>query len=184
MNKDQISKIFLGAILACLALYGYFGLLLGPLSTRESGAQSQIKKLEPQIKDAKSQINRTRAVESGDANAAAAHEIFEVMKASIPEGASVAWFPQRLSEFFKRQGIQKVTYRLSGEAQDSDISGFKNSSWEIDIPEVAFFPAAVAIAGLENQEGLLQITNLQIGTIPANPEVQRVKLTLSTIVKQ
>jgi len=183
LSKEQIKKIGLCAVFACIALYGYFSVLLGPLSLREDNAKKAMVKLEPQLKDAKTQLNRTRAIEEGDVNAPAARELLEVMNRSIPAGASVAWFPQRLSEFFKRQGIEKATYRLTTETPDPNLAGFKASTWSLDLPEVGFASLAVAIAGLENQEGLAQIKTIQIEAEPVNAEFQRARLILTTLVK-
>ena len=185
LNKETVEKIGLGCILLFGGLYYYFNELLGPLSAHEAAILKELPALEGQIRDAKIQVNRTRSVESADPNAVAARECFDVMKVTIPDGSPLAWLPQRFSDFFKRQGIAKATFRLNAETPASDIPGYKNSFWAIDIPKVEYVPLAIAIAGLENQEGLLQITNLQILTTPlAGDQFQHAQLTTSTVVKQ
>jgi len=159
--------------------------MLGPLDAQETAALKQIPALEKQLADARIQINRTHAIESGDANAASARACFEVLKATIPEGSSLAWLPQRLSDLFKRQGVAKATFRFSPETPEPSVPGYKNSFWTIDIPEIDFVPLGTVIAALENQEGMLQIANIQIGTQSAlNEQQQHVQLFISTVVKQ
>ena len=166
--------------------YYYFSELLGPLSAHEAAIEKEIPTLENQLKEARIQINRTRSIEAADANAVSARECFAVMKSTIPEGSPLAWLPQRFSDYFKRQGIAKATFRFNAEAAEPDLPGYKNSVWTIDLPRVEFLPLGIAVAGLENQEGLLQITNVQVMTAgPASADpTQHAQLTVSTVVKQ
>ena len=185
LNKDNGQKLFLAALLVFGGFYYYFSELLGPLSARETAIAKETPGLEGQIKAAKSQISRTRGVEASDPNAVAARECFDVMKATIPEDSSLAWLPQRLSDFFKRQGVQKASMRLNAQEPTSDIAGYMSAVWTIDIPRIEYVPLAIAIAGLENQEGLLQITNLQIASTPlVDEQYQHAQLTISTVVKK
>ena len=184
INKEQLQKIFLISLLAIGGLYCYFDMLLGPLARQEEAALKRIEELQPKIMEAKKQLNRTHSIEEGDQNVGRARQIMEVIKASIPEGASVAWFPSRLSDFFSRQGIKKPLYRLNSETPDADLPGYKDSFWSIEIPKIQFAALAIAIAGLENQEGLLQIRNLQIEATPIDVQFQRAQLTISTLVKE
>ncbi|MEI6349575.1 MAG: hypothetical protein WCP06_00545 [Verrucomicrobiota bacterium] len=183
-NKEQIQKFFLIALLAFGGLYCYFDLLINPLEKRETAALKRMEELEPKIKEAKRQLNRTRAVEESDVNAVRARQILDVMKASIPAGASVAWLPPKLSEFFARQGVKRPLFRLNSETSDPDMPGYKASFWGIEIPKIEFAALAIAIAGLENQEGLLQIRNLQIDAVPLDVQFQRAQVTISTVVKE
>ncbi len=183
-NKETLQKIFLAAILVVGAIYCYFAMLLGPLSAREIAATKEIAALEPKISAAKSQILSTHSLEISDTSAASAREIFDIMKATIPEGASIAWFPQRISDFFKWQGLGKISAHLNSESANLDLAGYKDSLWSIEIPKVEYAPLGIAIAGLENQEGLLQITNLQIDASLPDVQFQRAQLTFSTLVKQ
>ena len=182
-NKEQAQKFFLIALVALGGLYCYFDLLLGPLSKTEKLATAQIEDLGPKIQKAKKQIVQIRGIEEGDVNAAAAREIREAMKTSIPDGASVTWLPPRLAEFFTRQGIQKPIFRINSETPEADIVGYNTSLWTIDIPKIEFVPLGIALAGLENQEGLLQVVNIQIEASSTDPQFQKVQLTVSTIAK-
>jgi hypothetical protein len=185
INKEKVEKIALFVLIGAIGLFIYFDLLLGPLSNREAAAATAIASLEPQVRDAKSQLKRTQSLEVGDSNGAAAQKILRVMKASIPEGAPVAWFPQRLSDFFKRQGVAKMTCRFSSETMEPDLPGYKSSNWIIDLPRIEFVPLVIALAGLENQEGLSQITNVKIEALPPpGVQYQVAQVSLSTIVKK
>ena len=179
-DKEQSKKVILSGLLLIALLYCYFSLLLGPLASHEAGAEKSMKDLQPQIAAARLQMIQTQAVE---ARAPVANETLEQIKSMIPEGAPVAWFPPRMVEFFKRQGIDKSSTRLTGEEADGGLPGFRKLYWTIDLPKVEFAPLAIAIAGLENEEPLLEITGVEIGT-GGDPQYQHGSLTVCTIVKQ
>src|SRR5438067_2323786 len=145
LGKEEIQKIVLGAILFAGLIYCYFAMLLGPLSTGQVKAQKAIATLEPQITDAKKQLHKPEAVKK---QAPAANAVIEQLKAGIPEGAPVAWFPPRMADFFKRQGIDKTLTRLTNEFPEKDLPGFRRLVWMIDVPKVEFAPLGIALAGL------------------------------------
>ncbi len=183
MNKDKLQKIVLGCIVGIGGLYVYFSMLLGPLSEQESAANVEIARLEPLLKTARSQIRATQSIRESDTNAERAKEILETVRTAIPEGAAIAWFPSRLTDFFRRHGMEKASIRPTNEMDDTLFSDYKKTAWEVSIQGAEFGPLAAALAGLENEHGLLQITNLQINSNPANVERQNATLTLTTIVK-
>jgi len=182
-TKEQLQKAVLATLLCGGGLWYYAFEMLGPLAKREAAALKEISTLEPQIKEAKSKIVRTNAIEAGDVHAVEAQRAYAVMKAKIPGGQPVAWLPTRFAEFFKQQGIGKPTFRCNPEPNESDFPGYKGSSWTIEFPGVGFAALGEALAGLENQEGLMQITNLQIDSVATDAELHRVQLTISTLVK-
>lgn len=183
INKDLIQKALLGTMLGVGCLYYYFAELLGPLSTREVKATKEMANLEPQIQKAKTNINRSNAIESGDSNAAAARKAYEVMQAKIPTGDPIAWFPTKLTEFFRRQGIPKQSYRCNPETMEQIFPGYKVSSWVVELPSVDFASLGNSMAELENQEGLIQIENIQIDAAGKEPESHHAQLVISTLVK-
>ena len=184
LNKENGQKMFLAAILLGGGLYYYSTELLGPLGAQEKAMLKETPALEENLKQARIQINRTRNVEIGDTNAVDARVCLEVLKTTIPEGSSLAWLPQRFSEWAKRQELTKPAFRFNAEALDPGIPGYKNSFWTIEIPKVQFLSLAVAIAALENQEGLLQITGVQVVTPLSEDSAQHAQLNLTTLVKQ
>ena len=182
-TKEQLEKAGLAAMLCAGGLYYYTFEMLAPLEKRETAATKEIAALEPKIRDAKSKITRARAVEAGDTHAAEAQRAYAIMKAKIPGGQPVAWLPTRFTEFFKQHGIGKPIYRANPEPAELNFPGYKGSSWTLELPGVGFAALGVALASLENQEGLMQITNLQIDPIATSPEIHHAQLTLSTLVK-
>lgn len=180
LAKDELQKLALSTLLFIGLLYCYFSMMLGPLNARERQTRKSIAELSPQIEEAKKQIKRTATIET---QTPATLETLEQIKGMIPEGAPVAWFPPRMTEFFKRQGIEKCAARLSGEIPGTDIPGFRRLVWSIDLPKVEFVPLAIALAGLENEEPLLEITNLQVEANGTDPQFQHAVLTVHTIVK-
>ena len=182
-NKDQIQKAFLVGMLCGGGLYYYMVEMLGPIAKREMSASKEIAALEPKLKEAKSKILRTNAIEAGDIHATEARAIYAIMKKKIPDGQPVAWLPTRFAEFFKQQGVGKPIFRSNPEQIESDFSGYKISSWNIDLSGVSFDTLGVVLADFENQEGLMQITNLQIDTLAADTEVHHAQITISTLVK-
>ena len=182
-SKEQIQKAILAAVFVIGGLCYYALEMVGPLAKREAAAIKEIAALEPKIRDAKSKIARTNSIEAGDPNADAARKAYEVMRVKIPSGQPVAWFPTRLSEFFKKQGISKQNFRCNPEPAEPNFPGYKASSWNIEFPSVGFAPLGVALAGLENQEGLMQITHLQIDATAKDAENHHAQIVISTLVK-
>ena len=181
-TKDQIQKASLTGIVSIGLLYYYCFQMMGPLSIREGSAINEIAILEPKIRDAKLKINRVKAIEGGDLNADLARRVYGVMQAKIPNGQPVAWLPTRLTEMFKKYGIVKPTFRSLPDPAEAGFLDFKTSIWMIDFPGMEFTRLGLALAGLENQEGLMQINNLQISNTK-EPGSDHAQLTISTLVK-
>lgn len=186
LGKEHIQKIFLSLLALAFVIYVYDAYLLGPLNAQESGAKATIAKLQPQLRKAKEQINRSRAMES--AYKTANDELAEI-NTMIPDGSPVTWQPTRIRDFFKQQGIRPVTTRLNGDAKDKiELSdNYKRLAWTIDLPKVRFAPLGIAISGLENEQSLLTITGIDISGSTgsdSSPEFQHASLTVKTIVKQ
>ena len=181
LGKDEIQKIVLATLLFFGVVYGYFNLLLGPLSKQQETLQKSVTALGPEITAAKAQIQRTRELEQ---TAPGRMTTTQQVTAMMTEGSPVAWFPPRLAEFFKKQGIEKSSTRLQGETVDKAMAGFRKLSWGVDLPKVGFVPFATAVAALENEEPLLEINSLLLEAGRENVEMQHALLTVSNIVKQ
>jgi hypothetical protein len=181
LDKEEIQKLVLGSLLFIGVVYSYFDLLLGPLTKRQELTAASVKALGPEIANAKAQIERAKVAEKDAANADL--PMRQVM-AMIPDGAPVAWFPTRMTDFFKKQGIEKSSTRMTGEGLEKELPGFRRISWGVDLPKVDFVPFARALAALENEEPLLEVSTLQIDAARDEIELQHVVLTLNNIVKQ
>jgi hypothetical protein len=181
LAAEDIKKIFLTLLLLIGLLYAYFNLLLGPLKTDEAATTAEIDALTPKISAARVQLKKTQSLE---AQAPQATQMLDQIRGLIPEGAPVAWFPPRLTDFFKRQGIDRVATRMNNEFPEPEIPGFRRIFWAADLPKVDFIPLAIAIAALENEEPLIEITNLQVDGSKDDPQFQRAVLTISNIAKQ
>lgn len=182
LNKDQKQKIFLSILLMAVLVYGYFTFLLAPLNVEETKANSQITSLNTKIEKARSLIKRSKAVES---QAVTAQETLAQINDRIPEGAPVAWFPPQVRSFFDRHNIKDSTTR-AGSVEvggDPNLSDYKSLAWSIDLPQTTFDQLGIALAGLENENILLEITRLQINSRPEDPEKQRVALNVVTLLK-
>jgi len=181
LGKDEIQKIALGVLLLFGVIYSYLDLLLGPLNKRQAATRQSIAALGPEITSAKAQIEKTRKLEE---NADASVLISKQVEAMIPEGSPVAWFPTRMGDFFKKQGIEKVQTRMNGEVPEKDLVGFRRLIWGVDLPRVEFVSFAQAIAALENEEPLLEVSALQIDASREDVEAQRALITVTNLVKQ
>lgn len=180
-NQDEIKKIILSAMLFIGVIYCYFTFLLGPLNTSETQAVTAMKTIEPEMIAAKKQIIKTAELEK---NAPASQQKLEQIKRLIPEGAPVAWFPPRMADLFKRQGLDKAVTRLNSEAEEKNLTGFRKLLWAIDLPKVEFIPLGLALAVLENEEPLLEITSVTVDTSKEDPQFQHATLIVSTLVKE
>ena len=179
-GKDEIQKIALSSIVLLASLYAYFNLMLGPLAKGEVATKDALAKLEKQIADGKRQLQQAQTLETSSLPSG---EKIKRLKDSIPDGAPVAWFPPQIGAFFKQHGIEKIAVRLNNEVADKDLPGFRKLFWTIDVPKVEFVPLGLAIAALENEHPLLEITNLGIEQSKDNVQFQHATLTVSTIVK-
>jgi type II secretory pathway component PulM len=181
LGKEEIQKIALSTLMLIALLYGYFSLLLDPLDKGEKAAHSYIDDLKSKIAPAEASVREAKELEL---KAPGAISTLDQVKAMIPDGAPVAWFPQRISEFFKRQGIEKCTARAGTELGEKELTGFKKLGWTLDIPAVDTVPLAIAVAALENEQLLMEVTSIQIDALKDNVQYQRAVLNVSTIVKQ
>ena len=181
LGKEEIQKIVLGALLFFGLIYSYFDLLLGPLNKRYDQAKKSIESLGPAIHDAQVQIEKAKKLEVDAANATLAARQVDAM---IPEGSPVAWFPTRMTDFFKKQGLDKVSTRMNAEAPDRELPTFRKLAWGVDLPKVEFIPFAAAIAALENEEPLLEISAVQLDASREDVEAQHALITVTNLVKQ
>jgi len=181
LRKEDIQKIALGLLMALGVVYGYFSILLGPLKKQQASAQASLAALDPEIKKANADIQRAGQVQ---ADAPKAANTMAQIDAMIPEGAPVAWFPTLVSDFFKKQGVEKITTRMSNEVAEKELTGYRRINWGVDVPRVDCLRFASSLAELENQEPLVEIQGLTIEVIKEDPEAQHVLLTLNNIVKQ
>jgi len=184
LTKEQLQKTMFGGICLLAGLYGYFALLLGPLSAREKKAEKLSAELAPKIQAANTQIKRTKAMESGDPNAEAVRSALEMMQKQIPGGAAIVWLPQRYSEFFSRHGIAKSHFNQGRDEDLSLLKDFRKTSWTVDLPEVEFPKFAAAVAALENEQALIQIQTVRLDTKPDDVERQSVTVQFSTLAKK
>ncbi|XHR26944.1 MAG: hypothetical protein ACFUZC_13440 [Chthoniobacteraceae bacterium] len=184
LSKEIVQKIFLGVLFAGCGVYYYTSELVGPLAVRETKALAEIKSLEGKIKDGKAKISQQRALEASDPYAEQAQKVLAAMKSGIPSAQPVAWLPTRLGAFFKGEGIPKQSYRPDTAApNDPGLSGYQLSSWTVEIPSVSYGIFGKALAGFENQDGLCQVTALQINAVAKDPESHNAQITFSTFVK-
>ena len=180
LGKEEIQKIVLGSLMLLGIVYVYFTMLLGPLVARQGSVRKSITDLEPQIATAQAQIKKTADLE---ASAPKSTHTLAQINAMIPEGSPVAWFPTRLGDFFKKQGMDKTATRMNNESEDKNLPGFRRISWSVDLPRVDFIPFAAALAQLENEEPLLEIGTMQVDTSRDDVDSQHVLMTVNNLVK-
>ena len=127
-------------------------------------------------------IKRGQAVKD---QSKSAEEMLAQINDRIPDGAPIAWFPPQMRAFFERHNLKDTTTR-GGSLEtpgDPNLAAFKNANWIIDVPQAGSDQLGIALAGLENEDILLEITHLQINTQPDNIEKQRVSLNVITLLK-
>ena len=180
LTKDQIQKIVLGGMLFCGVIYSYFEFLLGPVNTGRERAITDTAALAPKIAAARAQIEKTKAIE---AKAPASQLVLDQVKAMIPEGAPIAWVPTRLTEFLKREGVEKASARMTNELADKELKGFGKCAWSVEVPRVEFLTFAAALSALENAEPLMEVHTLEIEAGRDDVQFQRASFTLQNIVR-
>jgi hypothetical protein len=179
LEQDQMKKIGISLGVLIAFLYGYFTFLLNPLKDGEQKSIDGIASLGPQITDANKQIATTADLEK---KAPAATAFLTNLKNSIPDGEPIAWFPPKMSAFFRSHGIEKCTTRLVSETDDV-MPGFRRIVWAIDVPKVEYIPLGVAISTLENDEPLINVLNVTVDASREDAQYQHATLTLTTLVK-
>ena len=180
LTREELQKLFLGALMFFGLIYGYLDMLLFPLQKRQLHTGTSLFALDPEIEKANAQIQRASGVESEAPKAKASIAQIDAM---IPEGAPVSWFPVLIADFFKKAGYDKAVTRMNAESADKETPGYKRVSWSIDVPRVDCIGFAKAVAQLENDEPLVEIQSLSIESLRDDPEGQHALLTVQNIVK-
>lgn len=181
MNKEQIKKIILGVFGLIVLLYVYFSFFLGPLNRTRNSTAEKVADLENKLTSSKEEKAKTAKLEE---SARAATVRYNALRALTPDGAPIAWFPPRIKAFFVSQQIDKSSTRLEGTSgfTEKELASWNRYSWIIDLPQADFQTLGRALAALENSEPLLSIPRLRIHAVPADPDLQQVSLTASTII--
>ena len=180
LSKDQIQKIALGGMLFCGVIYSYFAFLLGPLSSSREQALKDTQALAPKISAAHAQIAKTKGVED---KAPASLRLLDQVQTMIPPGAPIAWVPTKISDLFKREGVEKVSARMAGELPEKELTGFGRCSWNIEVPRVELTTFARTLSALENEEPLMEIQSVEVDAGRDDVQFQRASVTLQNIVR-
>ncbi len=182
LTKDQIQKIALSSLMMVGLIYCYFTFLIAGLNKADTAAAAGIDDLDKKIAAAKSTVKRSSSVEE---SARSAEETLAQVNDMIPEGAPIAWFPPRMTAFFARHNVKGTATHSAGidATTDPTMHDYRNANWTLDIPQVGTTALGITLAGLENEEKLLEITRLQVSTQPDAPEKQRVSLNLLSLLK-
>lgn len=181
LGKEEIQKIFLGGLLLIALVYCYFAFLLVPLGEKQKSTSAAIAALQPKIREAHAQLRKTQSMEAA---APQALEQMQQITAMIPDGSPVAWFPTRVADVFRREGLDKAVTRMNAESPESALTGYRRMAWGVEVTKAAFVPFAQALADFENAEPLAEVVGLQVEAARENIGTQRVTLTVNNIAKQ
>jgi hypothetical protein len=183
VNKEQLKKLFLGALGLIALLYVYFSFFLGPLNKSRDALQAKINDLQTKISTSKAEISKGAKLEE---TAHSATVRYDALRALSPDGAPIAWFPPRMKTFLTNHQIDKGTTRLETNSafKEKELAGWSRYLWIVDLPQVDFESLGNATAQLENTNPLLSIKKLRIHAATDDPEMQKAVLTASTIIYQ
>lgn len=183
LSPDQIKKLALSAMGFVFLLYVYFTFFLGPLQKMRSTTLSQIKEVQGKIDGSKSEMAKASSLER---QAKDATTRFATLKALVPDGAPIAWFPPRMKTFFGNQQIDKAVARLESNTtfKQAEPSGWTKYNWLIEMPQADFATLGKSIANLENSEPLLSITKLSIRALPNEPQFQQIAIAATNVIQQ
>jgi hypothetical protein len=180
LDKEQKQKIALGAMLLVGVVYGFIEFLISPVSTAREAAVTNTNALEPKIQMARAQIAKTEGLK---AKLPDADKLIAQVSAMIPDGAPVAWFPPRVTEYFRRQGIDKVSARLNSEVVEKELTGYKRINWGVEFPRVDFIAFARAVSEMENGEPLLEIQGVELEVSRDEVSFERGNLNVNNLVR-
>ena len=182
LSKDQLQKIFLSSLLMIGLIYCYFTFLIAPLGKSVTDAAARTEELNGNLAKARSELMRSKSVEE---QARAATETMAQANDMIPEGAPIAWFPPRMTAFFNRHNLKNVGVKGGGASPvgDPGLKDFRNGDWTLELPQASINQLGIALAGLENEEKLMEITRLAISTQADAPEKQHASINVVTLLK-
>jgi hypothetical protein len=180
LTKDQIQKLSLGLMIVAGAIYGYFDFLLGPLQKERATLKKNTADLDPKIAEAKAQIAKTAALA---AQSPAAQELLAQVRDLAPEGSPVAWFPPRVTDFFKDHGGGRVITRMNNELPEKEFPGFRRLNWSLEFPGTEFVPFAAALAAFENSEPLCEVQAFEVEAGREDIARQHIVLNVNSIVR-
>jgi hypothetical protein len=181
LSKDQWQKIILSGLMMIALIYCYFTFLITPASTADAANRLAIDALDGKLAQAHTQELRSRNIAR---QARTAEETLAQVNDMIPEGEPIAWFPPKMRDFLERQNLKNAAVHPTGTAAaEAGMGDLKSESWVIDVPQTGFAQLGIALAGLENEQKLLQITHLQITTEADKPEKQHVTMNIVSLEK-
>ncbi len=182
MITFSIKSIILAVIVLAALLQIYFGFLLAPLSRREDQAETTLAEVAPKIASMQA-LQRTQAELERKAPELTAQ--LEQLRATVPAGEPLAWFPPRIMRSLRKQGVPRAKIQLSNIAKEtSEFHGFRRLDWTIDIPQTGFIALGAAVAEIENTEPLLGIRSVRIEASPTDPEFQAATLFAETLITE
>jgi hypothetical protein len=162
-------------------VYCYFTFLIAPASKADAANLETIGALDGKLAQARTQTLRSRNIAS---QARTAEETLAQVNDMIPEGEPIAWFPPKMHDFLERQNLKNASVHPAGvAAAEKGLGDLKSEVWIVDVPQSGFEQLGIALAGIENEEKLLQITHLQITTQADNPEKQHVTMNIVSLEK-
>lgn len=181
LNKNQQQKMILGSMLVVGVLYATNEFLFSPLAVDRARLAEEITAHEPKLREMRGQIARTKGFEE---KAPQATKLIAQVDAMIPDGAPIAWFPPKISDFFKLNGVEKAVAKFGTETPDKELTGYRKLTWSIDIPSADFLRFAQALSKLENAEPLFEFTGFEIKANREQPDSQRFLLSVQNIIKK
>ncbi len=166
-----------------IVVFAFFNFLISPISTQKQTLASNVTTLEKQVREAKQQITATQTLE---VKSAAAIDTIDRANELIPEGAPIAWFPPRIERHFAAHEIPGASARLvnSSTPIEKGLATYNQMEWSLNISKVDFLRFAIALAGLENEHPLLEITALRISTDAEDPALQNIEMEMKNLVRQ
>jgi len=183
LSSDQIKKLVLSAMGFVFLLYVYFTFFLGPLQKSRDSTLTAIDEMQKKIDGSKGEMAKAGNLERQAKDATAR---FAALKALIPDGAPIAWFPPRVKTFFATDHIDKASARLESNTafKQAELSSWSKYNWLIELPQADFVALGKSIADLENAEPLLSITKLNIHVLPAESQFQQVGIAATSVIEK
>lgn len=183
LSKDQIKKLALSGMGFVFLLYVYFTFFLGPLHKIRDAALAEIDQTQKKIDGSKSEMAKAANLERQAKESTAR---FAALKAMIPDGAPIAWFPPRMKTLFANQRIDKAVARLESNTnfKQGELTNWTKYNWLIELPQADFAALGRSIADLENKEPLLSITKLSIHAVPTEAQFQQIGIAATTVIEK
>jgi len=169
-GKQLIQAAVLLALVLFASLYSYIEFFVAPLARERETLLAKISTADTQFATGGSQLKKILAEEEAEKKNEGQDRLLERLMQTIPAVPQVIC-PTLLSRLLTQHGVTGAKVFVTGFLPLKGIEGGLLQSWAFESPQTKPFAIGEAMADIENQLPMAQITDFQIGRKPAETVV-------------